>query len=195
MVRKPDTEKRTLFLETALRLFAENGIQNTSTAAISKAAGTAAGTLFLYFPTRQALIDELVIRAAEQRAGFISHQIEEPGLNLRETFFRIWRASILSFLEDPRLFTFTQEVRHANLVGQEVMRKTGELFSFYYTNIARGQQEGLIQPYSADLIGTFLFQDITAGTMAALAAEDEKSREEIIRIGFEIFWNGIAARA
>ena len=55
MARKLSTEKRAQYLSSALKLFVANGVKNTSTAAIAKEAGTAAGTFFLYFPTKQAL--------------------------------------------------------------------------------------------------------------------------------------------
>ena len=60
MIRKLALDKRENFLNAALKLFVANGVQNTSTAAIAKEAGTASGTLFLYFPTKQDLLDELV---------------------------------------------------------------------------------------------------------------------------------------
>ncbi len=61
MVRELSKEKKESFFRAALKLFAVNGIRNTSTAKISKEAGTAAGTLFLYFPTKQDLINELAV--------------------------------------------------------------------------------------------------------------------------------------
>jgi len=60
MVRKPSQIKKEQLLSSALKLFVENGVGNTSTSAIAKEAGVAAGTLFLYFPTKQDLIHELV---------------------------------------------------------------------------------------------------------------------------------------
>ena len=71
MVRELSSEKRERFLRAALKLFAANGIQNTSTAEIARAAGTASGTLFLYFPTKQDLIDELAILISREESGHI----------------------------------------------------------------------------------------------------------------------------
>ena len=46
-------------LDAALKLFIENGIDNTSISLISKEAGVAAGTLYLYFENKVDLIGEL----------------------------------------------------------------------------------------------------------------------------------------
>ena len=52
-------DKKKKILEAALKLFVEKGIDNTSTALISKEAGIAAGTLYVYFETKVDLIIEL----------------------------------------------------------------------------------------------------------------------------------------
>ena len=68
MVRTLKSEKRAQFLTSALKLFVKNGVMNTSTAAIAKEAGTAAGTLFLYFPTKQQLLDELILEIGREQS-------------------------------------------------------------------------------------------------------------------------------
>jgi len=52
-------DKKKKILESALKLFVEKGIDNTSTSLISKEAGVATGTLYLYFKTKVDLISEL----------------------------------------------------------------------------------------------------------------------------------------
>lgn len=52
-------DKKKKILEAALKLFNEKGIDNTSTSQISKEAGVATGTLYLYFETKVDLIMEL----------------------------------------------------------------------------------------------------------------------------------------
>ena len=52
-------DKKQKILESALKLFVEKGIDNTSTSLISKEAGVATGTLYLYFETKVDLIREL----------------------------------------------------------------------------------------------------------------------------------------
>ena len=52
-------DKKKRILESALKLFNEKGIDNTLTSLISKEAGIATGTLYLYFETKVDLIIEL----------------------------------------------------------------------------------------------------------------------------------------
>ena len=58
--------KKREFFNAALNLFVEKGIDNTSTALISKEAGIATGTLYLYFENKVDLISELYISIKEE---------------------------------------------------------------------------------------------------------------------------------
>ena len=117
MVRKPSPERRTKYLSSALKLFVENGVQHTSTAAISREAGTAAGTLFLYFPTKQDLIHELLLEINKQHSAAIKALLK-PSLSVRETFFAIWDGSIRWFLENQEAYQYIQQVRDSGLIDE-----------------------------------------------------------------------------
>lgn len=53
--------RRADILAAALRLWAENGYAATSVEAVAREAGLSKGALYLYFPSKRALLDELVV--------------------------------------------------------------------------------------------------------------------------------------
>lgn len=190
MVRELSDDKRERLLQAALRLFAANGIQNTSTAEIAAEAKVASGTLFLYFPTKQHLVNELVILVSKQEAERINSLLN-PSMSMRDTFLTIWDGSIRWLLEHPEVFQYSQQVRHSGLVSQAATLESGKYFSFYYETIQRGNQEGSIKPYPIDLIGGFLYQDIVAVVNHIRMQPDQNAITETIQKGFDLFWDGI----
>jgi AcrR family transcriptional regulator len=190
MVRELSDEKRERLLVAALRLFAAKGIQDTSTSEIASAAGVASGTLFLYFPTKQHLVNELVILVSKQEAEHINHLLT-PSMPVHDTFFAIWDGSIRWLLENPEVFRYSQHVRHSGLVSEAATLESGKYFSFYYETIQRGLQEGIIKPYPIDLIGGFLYQDIVAVMNHIRTQPDQSTLTESIQKGFDLFWDGI----
>src|SRR5262245_18531957 len=54
--------RRAAIAEVALRLWAEKGFAATSVAAVAKAAGISKGAMYLYFPSKQALLEEVLRR-------------------------------------------------------------------------------------------------------------------------------------
>jgi AcrR family transcriptional regulator len=191
MVRELSTEKREKFLSAALKLFVAKGVQNTATAEIAKAAGTAAGTLFLYFPTKQELIHELVLRITKEESDYINSLLN-PALSVRDTFFTIWSGSVRWLLDNPEAYQYSQQIRNSSLISDAVALETAKYFHFYYETIQRGLEEGCIKPYPIDLIGGFLYQDIVAVMNHLRLQADPAKQEESIRQGFELFWDGIS---
>lgn len=190
MVRHLIPEKRELFLQTALRLFAARGIANTSTAEIAKEAGAGAGTLFLYFPTKQDLIDALLLKLGKEVAAAINARMD-PAFTAREEVFTIWQTSVECFLHNPDAFTYIQQARQSTAVSPEVVAESSAFFAFYYNAIQKGLGEGSIKTYPLDFIGGFLYQGIVATVTYLRMQNIVDKADETIRMGFNIFWDGI----
>ena len=194
MPRKLSPEKREQFLDSALNLFVANGVKNTSTAAIAKDAGTASGTFFLYFPTKQDLINELVTQIGRQQSEYITSLLA-ASLSVWETFFTIWYGSIRWFLDNREAYQYSRQVRDSGLIAPEVVRESEQFFEYYYQAIQRGLDEELIKPYPVELIGSLLYQDIVAVMNLIKVQQTPAACEAYIQSGFEIFWNGIKTQS
>ena len=84
VTQKTKEKTRNAILETARGLFASNGFDETTTRDIAAGAGIAAGTLFNYFPSKEALGLALVAEAAEGAEGeYEATRREEEGLEER----------------------------------------------------------------------------------------------------------------
>lgn len=193
MVRMRDQEKRNAFLSAALRLFVAKGVQNTSTAEIAREAGTAAGTLFLYFPTKQDLINELVIKMARDQSDAINAAMH-PGLSAKEAFAAIWNGTVDWFSNNMEAFLYILQVRDSGIVPEAVVQETAQFYGYYFTAIQKGLTEGSIEPYPSELIGDFLYHDLVSVMNLIRRQPEPAKRAEYIDQGFEIFWNGIRTK-
>jgi AcrR family transcriptional regulator len=194
MPRKPSPDRRQRFLDAALRLFVENGVPGTSTAAIAKAAGSAAGTLFLYFPSKQDLVDELVLQIGRVQAATIQTRLqEEQHDSARDSFWIIWHGSVCWLLDNLDAFLFIQQVRESRLISPAAIRESEQFFGYFYETIQRGLADTAIKPYPSDLVGGILYHDIVAVINCVRAQADQSLREQTIADGFDIFWHGIRA--
>jgi AcrR family transcriptional regulator len=192
MVRKPSPDKKEQLLSSALKLFVAHGVGNTPTNAIAREAGVAAGTLFLYFPTKQDLIHELVLKIGKEQSETIKSL---PGLSgsVREIFFSIWEGSIRWFLDNSAAYQYIRQVRDSGLIAEQVVRESEKFFDYYYIAIQKGLAEESIKAYPLELIGSLLYQDVVAVMDLILAQPDPVKQNEYIHFGFEAFWDGIKA--
>jgi AcrR family transcriptional regulator len=194
MARTRSPDKREAFLQAALALFAADGVSQTSTAAIAAKAGTASGTLFIYFPTKQDLIDELVLRISREQSEYIKGLLH-PSLSARDAFFTIWEGSIRWFRDNPEAYQYVQQVRDSGLIGEEAVQASQTFLNYYFVAMEKGWDEGSIKPYPPELVGGVLYQNVVA-VMNLLRSQPEADKAEMyIQAGFAIFWDGIKERS
>src|SRR5689334_11985580 len=88
---KSATRKR--ILQAARRPFADNGYDATTTRDIAHAAQIASGTLFNYFPTKEAIVASLAAEAIES-ALTENDQTQGPPDTLEEALFALVAAGL-----------------------------------------------------------------------------------------------------
>jgi len=86
VTRETRQRTRARLLQAGRELFAERGLGGTPTRELAARAGIAVGTLFNYFPTKEALALELLGQAAEEAAGEFA-AARRDGAPLEETLF------------------------------------------------------------------------------------------------------------
>jgi AcrR family transcriptional regulator len=190
MVRKLNPARKEDLLRSALTLVVAKGVHNTTTAEIARAAGVAAGTLFLYFPKKQGLVDELILKVGQEQSAYIKARLVASQSG-REDFWTIWKDSVQWFLEHMDAYQYVKQTREAGVVSEAAVLESYKFVDYYFTAIQKGLAEDCIKPYPPEVIGGFLYQDIVA-VMDLLQAERNPARQdEIIQMGFDIFWDGI----
>ena len=88
MARPKSQDKRSSILAAAIQLIDEQGL-SVSTSKIAKVAGVSEGSLFTYFETKEALINELYLELkAEVRANMLDNYPIHASLEVRAR--RVW---------------------------------------------------------------------------------------------------------
>ena len=97
-------DKKTRIFESALKLFVEKGIDNTSTSLISKEAGVAAGTLYFYFDNKVDLISELGTSIKEESLTSFQDLIESS--ISYESLEKFWLETVEWGINNPDKYKF-----------------------------------------------------------------------------------------
>src|ERR1700691_4989577 len=103
MARPKSDDKREAILEAAMSIFAAQGLA-APTAAISKAAGVAEGTLFTYFHTKDDLINALYREIKIQLAGALMSGFARKK-DTRSKLRHVWDAYVDWGVQNPRART------------------------------------------------------------------------------------------
>lgn len=136
MARPRSEKKRQAILDAALRVFAEHGITNAPTSAISKEAGVAEGSLFTYFKTKDELMNELYL---DLRQELSRHLIDFPhNADARTRLKYIWDRFLDLGAEHPEQLTVLKQLRASGKLYKE-----NETPSFVVVELLKGSREAV----------------------------------------------------
>jgi AcrR family transcriptional regulator len=110
--------RREAILSAALELFVERGFHGASVPAIAERAGIAAGTMYRYFPSKEALVNELyrALKTSLIDALLVGFAFDAPPrAQFRSFFFRLWGFA----QRRPAAFTFLEHHHHADYLDAE----------------------------------------------------------------------------
>lgn len=188
MARTLNAETEQLLLESAITCFAERGFWNTPTALVSKNAGVAGGTLFNYFPTKDALLTAVYLDIKRELAAALLDGIEAYE-GARDKMQHVWRCYIDWGLHHPSRFTVLQQLTQSCELSAESRTQGNEPFllleQLVCDGIAAGQFFDLPVAYVARVFNSHAIT--TLEFLKAGSAPDS----DYVEAGFAMFWRGI----
>ena len=105
--QKRSREMVSRLLDATAATIAERGLDGTTTNHIAEQAGVSIGSLYQYFPDKEALVESLLTRMGEQ-AGLRFRQqakkVDINAMNLRQVAFNATQFGILSIRMDPVMY-------------------------------------------------------------------------------------------
>ncbi len=190
MARPLSEEKRNAILAAAAEAVASLGI-SASTAKIARDAGVAEGTLFVYFPTKDDLLNQLyLVLKADLKASIIADYPADAGV--KERCEHLWNRSIDWGAKNPAK---RKAIRQLAVSGKitEVSRKIGsETFQDIQSMLEEGFRSGILRPQPQDFLSATM--ETLTDMVLEFIARDRGNLESHRRFGFDTFWGAISAR-
>ncbi|WP_442889440.1 TetR/AcrR family transcriptional regulator [Congregicoccus parvus] len=179
--------RRETILEAATQLFAERGLENVTFGDIAKATGLSRPLVYFYFPDRETLFLETVVRSEQElHSRFVT--AVKPHLDGHEQIVAIGRAYVAFLRERPCCFSLitahgarkvTEACHEHPLQAQveEVHKATMELMT---RTLARGVGEGVLRKDLGDLLQVAVcLWGFTHGIVQIISHKGEQMREHI----------------
>ena len=151
-----EVNKKERIFNAALKLFVEKGIDNTSTALISKEAGVATGTMYLYFENKVDLISELYISIKEESmVNFLD--LIESSLDY-ESLERFWLETVEWGVNNPDKFRFMMQFNPSPYCTEDIEAK----FRDFGKNIIKLIEDGINNKLLKDLPPKYIMDFFSA---------------------------------
>jgi TetR/AcrR family transcriptional regulator, repressor of fatR-cypB operon len=151
---RPD--RRESIMKAALESFVERGFYGTSIPEIASRAEIAAGTIYHYFDSKEALVNALY----RHWKGYIAQRVLAAfpqGAPSREQFRVMWHEMIGFATSEPTAFAFIELHVHASYLDAESKAIDRNLKIFAHAMIQRAQQQGLVKPLDPWVLMELIF--------------------------------------
>lgn len=146
------TDKRDAILKATLKLVVDHGLESTPMSLIGTEAGVGMGTIYHYFPSKEALVNILYCELKQRvhEAMMQDYQGEAP---IRERFFRIWRILFHYYLEHPYEFLFMEQVGFSPILTAETKAVGYKLWEEPIRLFEEAQRAQVIKNLPLSLLG------------------------------------------
>ena len=173
-------ESRQRILEAATSLFHQNGWPGTTTRDIAVAAGIATGTLFNYFPTKEAIVATL-IREALGRAEEEFRTVQVEGSSLEADLFTlVW--SGLSNLRELREFIGPACETIYSPLARGSMDSPGDAIRVDHLELVDAMIRSHGFPGPRSVVSAQLYWTLYLGVFAFWAADDSPGQEDTLAL-------------
>jgi AcrR family transcriptional regulator len=189
-VKGDKQDKRGKIIQAAFRLFCQQGFQATSTALIAKEAGVATGTLFLYFSSKDVLINALYQEAKEGLTAHLQEGYPEQS-GVSDRFWHLWFSACRWGLENQEAFRFMTMFRSSPYIWQVTREEAASAAAFARQLVQEGLQTGILQPINRDFFLALLDGAVTATVTYLQDNNDPATAREAIEQSFAVFWKGV----
>ncbi|CAH0281419.1 HTH-type transcriptional repressor KstR [Massilia sp. Bi118] len=150
--RKRPVQKRAIamvdaILDASARILVERGYAGLNTNAVAQRAGISIGSLYQYFPSKEALLVALQTRHAQDMSGALGSLLAESDTGgLASAVARFVRAAVAAHELDPALHRVLEKelpffVESSELVGKDVHRHVLALLTKYRREVAQANLE------------------------------------------------------
>jgi AcrR family transcriptional regulator len=138
-------------LAAALKLFVNQGINQTSTNLIAKEAGVAAGTIFVHFKSKQEIVDTLYLNGKRSLFEATKDSIDQTKTS-KENHYNLSRNFINHSLQNHLEYEFQKMVKRGIDISQEVASQADKLFAGNYDYTRQSIKNGDLAQVDPQLI-------------------------------------------
>jgi AcrR family transcriptional regulator len=190
MARPKSENKRNAILAGAIRVFAEKGL-GAPTSTISRAAGVAEGTLFIYFRRKDELVNALYREIKLEVAdAMMSDFPRKKSVRLR--LEHVWNRWVQWGVTNPLEHRVLMRIEVWGGLTEESKAAGSAPFAEIQSMAEHAMTQRIIQDLPQQFVAAAL--RALAETTMEFMRENPEQAEEYRRYGFELLWAGIVRK-
>ena len=190
-IEAPDTvvDKREAILDAALELFAQRTFDGTAVPLIAERAGVAAGTIYRYFDSKEALVNALYRRCKGELRDVLADAIA-TGTTHEERFRLLWRGQWLFAAEHPHALAFLEMQHHEVYLDAESHALSGEIEAAAVAYVRVAQADGAMRQAPPEMLIAITFGAFV-GMVKQAGPGGLQFNEVAVRASADVMWSAL----
>lgn len=152
-------DKRSALLKATLCLVNRDGIQGASMAKVAKIANVSPATIYLYFESKQDLVNQLYLDVKESfaKATFANY---DSGETIKDRFEKIWYKMAHFKLNNKEEASFLSQCDNTPMIDEPTRQEGLKHLKLLFDVWNEGKQQGIIKAISPYLLYAFTIYPI-----------------------------------
>lgn len=188
-MKEEPQDKKTAALVTTLKLIAEQGFHATPMSQIAQEANISVGTIYHYFPSKEALINELYIHL-KIRIKKIATSTYSKDLGIKENFLAITQNIYNHYLKNPNELFFMEQYSNSPLITADYHEKIKHMFETQEKAMVTAIEDNIVKNLHLEMIHALIHGAMHSLIKYYLSNKDNLS-EDTVSKGFEAIWDMI----
>ncbi|MEO9953766.1 TetR/AcrR family transcriptional regulator [Nonlabens sp.] len=181
-------EKLERIYNATIKLTSSVGLVGLKMSSIAKEAGIASGTLYLYFKSKEELLNTLFYKL--KSGGAISILNEIGDLPIRIQLFKIWESSFnLMIVNQDKLF-FIDQFNTSPFISEEIQIKKDYFYLFISKLMTRGKEEQIIKDVDNTVLISLVKGFLNSYT-SLIVKNNIPVNDQLIKESFDLAWDAI----
>ncbi len=192
-MRPLDPDKREKILKSVYELTGRQGLASVTISGISKTAGIAAGTLYIYFKNKEEVVQSAYAAVEHKMAQrmYSGFDINAP---VRQSLKQIYVNMLNYRLKNYDQSIFIDQYQQSQYIQLNFSKQLAEYEKQnkpLYDLLAKGQQEGIIKPLEAIVLISF-FDGAVRSCSTGIIQKLFPLSQKLIDDSFDMVWRGIS---
>lgn len=188
MARPRSEEKRSAILAAAATLVAEHGL-GAATAEIAKVAQVPHGSVFTYFGTKSALLNELYVELKTELSEAILGGMP-AGSDVRGQLYHLWTCWVEWGVSNPSKRRALAQLGVSDEITQASRKVSATVASRAVEIVDHARSVGPLRNAPLAYVGALV--ETMAGTTIDFIIQDPGNAEHVRTAGFEALWSALS---
>jgi AcrR family transcriptional regulator len=181
--------KKERIMYATLKLITEHGFHATPVSMIASEAGVGAGTIYRYFESKEAIINELYDVILKELHEATMANIPE-NISVRDEFFLKWKNILKYFIEREYEGKFISQYVASPFISRTVMAETERRNIHLRQLIDRGMRDKEIREVDYNTIAVYMWGTVKQLHYLHINKAIEIT-DELVNDIYTVFWEGI----